>query len=212
MEASGTVAEALRQGALLIREDPRLAARQAREILAVAPRNADAFRLLGAALRRTGEAEEAERAELDAIAASVGDPLLMRAAAALLDNDLPAAERLLRPRLAEKPTDVAAIRMMAELAGRLGRYPDAEKLLRRALELAPAFAPARANLATVLYKQNRPAEAIAELDLLPRDDPGAAGSQNLKAAALWAGSAATRKRSPSTSRSSPSCPTSPRSG
>ena len=54
--------------------------------------------------------------------------------------------------------------MMAELAGRLGRYPDAEKLLRRALELAPAFAPARANLATVLYKQNRPAEAIAELD------------------------------------------------
>jgi tetratricopeptide (TPR) repeat protein len=184
MEASGTVAEALRQGALLMREDPRLAALQAREILGVSPRNADAYRLLGAALRRTGEAEEAERAELDAIAASVGDPALMRAAEALLDNDLPTAERMLRPRLSEKPTDVAAIRMMAELAGRLGRYPDAEKLLRRALELAPAFAPARANLATVLYKQNRPAEAIAELDLLPNDDESAAGQQNLKAAAL----------------------------
>jgi tetratricopeptide (TPR) repeat protein len=184
MEASGTVAEALRQGALLMREDPRLAALQAREILGVSPRNADAYRLLGAALRRTGDADEAERAELDAIAASVGDPALMRAAEALLDNDLPTAERLLRPRLSEKPTDVAAIRMMAELAGRLGRYPDAEKLLRRALELAPAFAPARANLATVLYKQNRPAEAIAELDLLSKDDEGAAGQQNLKAAAL----------------------------
>jgi tetratricopeptide (TPR) repeat protein len=184
MEASGTVKEALRQGALLIREDPRLAALQARRILGVSPRNADAYRLLAAALRRTGDAEEAERAELDAIAASVGDPALMRAAEALLDNDLPAAERLLRPRLAEKPADVAAIRMMAELAGRLGRYPDAEKLLRRALELAPAFAPARANLATVLYKQNRPAEAIAELDRLPKDDEGAAGQQNLKAAAL----------------------------
>ena len=184
MNASGSVAEALRQGALLIREDPRLAARQAREILAVSPRNPDAYRLLGAALRRTGEAEDAERAELDAIAASVGDPLLMRAAEALLDNDLPTAERLLRPRLSEKPTDVAAIRMMAELAARVGRYPDAEKLLRRALELAPAFAPARANLATVLYKQNRPGEAIAELDLLPKDDAAAAGQQNLKAAAL----------------------------
>jgi tetratricopeptide (TPR) repeat protein len=184
METSGTVVEALRQGALLMREDPRLAALQARAILGASPRNADAYRLLGAALRRTGDAEEAERAELDAIAASVGDPVLMRAAEALLDNDLPAAERMLRPRLSEKPTDVAAIRMMAELAGRLGRYPDAEKLLRRALELAPAFAPARANLATVLYKQNRPAEAIAELDLLPRDDEGAAGQQNLKAAAL----------------------------
>jgi predicted Zn-dependent protease len=72
--------------------------------------------------------------------------------------------------------------MMAELAGRLGRYQDAENLLRRALELAPAFAPARANLATVLYKQNRPAEAIAELDRLQGADHEA--NQNLKAAAL----------------------------
>src|SRR3954466_7447332 len=126
MEASGTVAEALRQGALLMREDPLLAALQAREILGVSPRNADAFRLLGAALRRTGDDGEAERAELDAIAASVGDPVLMRIAGALLDNDLRRAERLLRPRLLEKPTEVAAIRMMAELAGRVGRYPDAE--------------------------------------------------------------------------------------
>ncbi|MEA3043640.1 MAG: hypothetical protein QOH47_1478 [Sphingomonadales bacterium] len=181
MDASGTVTQALRHGAQLIREDPRLAARQAREILGVAPGNADAYRLLGAALRRSGEAEEAERAELDAIAASVGDPALMRAAEALLDNDLPAAEQALRARLREKPADVAAIRMMAELAGRLGRYPDSETLLRRALALAPAFTPARANLATVLYKQNRPAEAIAELDRLQDSD---ASNQNLKAAAL----------------------------
>src|SRR3954467_15192566 len=125
MEAGGNVAEALRQSALLMRQDPRLAALQAREILCVAPRNADAYRLLGAALRRSGDAEEAERAELDAIAASVGDPALMQAAEALPDKHLPTAGRLLRPLLAEKPADVAAIRMMAELAGRLGRYPDA---------------------------------------------------------------------------------------
>jgi tetratricopeptide (TPR) repeat protein len=181
MEMSGTVAEALRHGARLVREDPRLAARQAREILGVAPGNADAYRLLGAALRRTGDVEEAERAELDAIAASIGDPELIRAAEALLDNELAIAERILRPHLKARPADVAAIRMMAELAARLGRYPDAEKLLRRALELAPAFAPARANLATVLYKQNRPAEAIAELDRLQGDDPS---NQNLRAAAL----------------------------
>ena len=57
-----------------------------------------------------------------------------------------------------------AIRMLAELAGRIGRYKDAESLLRRALELSPAFTAARANLAIVLYRLNRPAEAIAELD------------------------------------------------
>jgi tetratricopeptide (TPR) repeat protein len=181
---TGTVTDGLRHAARLLRDDPARAAEQAREILKAAPRNADAFRLLGAALRRTGEDDAAEQAELDAIGASIHDPALMRAAEALLDNDLPTAESLLRPRLHDKPTDVAAIRMMAELAARVGRLPDAEKLLRRALELAPAFAPARSNLATVLYKQNRPAEAIAALDALQAADAAHAGDQNLKAAAL----------------------------
>ena len=179
---TGTVAEALRLTARLLRDDPALAAEQAREIVKAAPGNADAFRLLGAALRRTGDDEAAERAELDAIRVSVHDPVLMGAAAALLDNDLPTVEDILRPRLHDKPTDVAAIRMMAELAARIGRLQDAENLLRRALELAPAWAPARSNLATVLYKQNRPAEAIAALAPLEGQDLEA--NQNLKAAAL----------------------------
>src|SRR5690242_20098714 len=179
---TGTVEDALRLAGQLLRDNPALAAEQAREILKAAPRNADAHRLLGAALRRTGEDEAAGQAELDAISASIHDPALMRAAEALLDNDLPTAERILRPHLHARPTDVAAIRMMAELAARVGRLPDAETLLRRALELAPGFAPARANLATVLYKQNRPAEAIAALDTLQEKDADLAGNQNLKAA------------------------------
>jgi tetratricopeptide (TPR) repeat protein len=184
MEAQASVAEALRIGGRLLREDPRLAAEQAREILAASPHNPAAYRLLGAALRRAGDEDEAEQAELDAIAASVRDPALMRAAQALVDEDLPTAEHILRPHLKRAPTDVAAIRMMAELAARLGRYADAENLLRRALELAPAFAAARSNLATVLYKQNRPAEAVAELDRLQQGGAAGEAQQNLKAAAL----------------------------
>ena len=180
--ATGTVEDALRLASRLLRDDPALAAMQAREILRASPRNADAYRLLGAALRRTGEDQAAEQAELDAISASVHDPELMRAAEALLDNDLPTVEDILRPRLHAKPTDVAAIRMMAELAARIGRLQDAEHLLRRALELAPGWAAARSNLATVLYKQNRPAEAIDALAPLQGVDLEA--NQNLKAAAL----------------------------
>src|SRR5262245_36059157 len=105
-EATGTISEALRLGARLIRDEPRLAAEQAREILRASPGNADAYRLLGAALRRNGDADEAEQAELDAIAASVNDPGLMHAASALVDNDLATAEHVLRPHLKARPTDV----------------------------------------------------------------------------------------------------------
>jgi len=124
-------------------------------------------------------------AELDrALEAAVRDPALVGAAEALLANDLPAAESILRPHLHADPFDVAAIRMLAEVAGRIGRYADAEKLLRRALELAPDFTAARANLATALYRQNRPAEALDALAALLDQEPDNAGGQNLKAAAL----------------------------
>lgn len=62
-QATGTVAETLRLGARLLRDDPGLAAAQARQILRASPDNAAAHRLLGAALRRTGADEEADRAE-----------------------------------------------------------------------------------------------------------------------------------------------------
>jgi len=120
----------------------------------------------------------------ETLAASVRDPRLMEAGLALVEGRLAAAEGLLRSHLKARPTDVAAIRMMAELAGRLGRYGDSENLLRRALELAPGFTAARANLATILYRQNRPAEAIEILDHLLDEEPANPSHQNLKAAAL----------------------------
>ena len=109
---------------------------------------------------------------------------LIDAALALHDNRLEIAEPLLRRHLKRDPFDARAIRMLAELAGRLGRYKDAETLLRRALELAPAFTAARANLAIVLYRLNRPVDALAELDRLLAEEPDHPGHANLKAAAL----------------------------
>ncbi|MDE2435451.1 MAG: sulfotransferase [Sphingomonadales bacterium] len=111
-------------------------------------------------------------------------PRLIEAAMAMNDNDLPRAEPLLRAHLKEDPYDVAAIRLFAELAGRIGRNKDAENLLRRALELSPAFTAARANLALVLYRQNRAVEAIEELNRVISEEPGNAGFGNLHAAAL----------------------------
>ncbi len=108
----------------------------------------------------------------------------MQAALALHDNQLHVAEPLLKAYLKQDPFDPRAIRMLAELAGRIGRYKDAETLLRRAVELAPGFTAARANLALVLYRQNRAPEALALLDAVIADEPDNPGHANLKAAAL----------------------------
>ena len=132
-------------------------------------------------MRAKGQSVLAEAAELRAIEESVTDPVLQRAALALVDNNIPEAEHLLRQRLKDDPFDVAAIRMLAEVAGRLGRYRDAETLLRRGLELAPAFEPARANLATALHRQGKTVEALTELD---RMRPGPSAHANLRAAVL----------------------------
>ncbi|MBV8238766.1 MAG: sulfotransferase [Sphingomonas sp.] len=111
-------------------------------------------------------------------------PMLLDAAIALHDGQLHIAEPLLKGYLKQDPFDARAIRMLAELAGRIGRNQDAENLLRRALELAPAFTAARANLALVLYRQNRAPEALVELDELLATEPDHIGHANLKAAAL----------------------------
>lgn len=103
---------------------------------------------------------------------------------ALNENRLDIAERLLKPHLKEDPFDAAAIRMLAELAGRIGRWKDAENLLRRAVELAPGWAAAKANLALVLGRMGRPAEALELLDDIFAVEPEEIGHWNLKAATL----------------------------
>ena len=168
----------------LVAQDPARAVPILQEALARRPGDAAGHRLLGRALRALGREDEAELAEVAAVRAATGDPAMLTIASALFANDLTTAEAGLRERLTRQPFDVAAIRMMAELAARLGRLHDAEALLRRAVELAPAFTAARANLATVLYKQARYAEAAEVLDTVLARDPGNPGNRNLLAATL----------------------------
>ena len=183
-ETVGTLEVALEHAARLLTLDAAAAEAQAREILRVAGEHPTALRILGAALRRQGETDAAETAYLRSVRASVGDPDLVTAATALCEDRLSVAEQTLRAVLKARPTDVAAIRMLAETGMRLGRYDDAEKLLARCVELAPGFTAARHNYATVLYRGNKPEAAIAECDRLLADDPNNPGYRNLKAAAL----------------------------
>ena len=183
-DPTGTLQVALAHAARLLASRPDLAEGQAREIIAVVPSSAEAWGLLAEARLRQGDDGGAQDAYAGQIAASVHEPELQQAAAALAENRLAVAERLLKPFLKRQPDNVAALRMLAEVAGRIGRYDDAEALLARCLELAPGFMPARHNHALALYRLNRPTEAIAEVDRLLAAEPGHPAYRSLKAAAL----------------------------
>lgn len=148
------------------------------------PKLAGAWRELGDALTLAGDAAAADKAYAQHINASVNDRQLLDAATALYGNKLAIAERLLRAFLKEHPTDVTAIRMLAEAGSRLGRYEDAENLLARCLELAPSFHAARHNYASVLYRENKAQQAIAEINALIKIEPRNPAYLALKAAAL----------------------------
>ena len=144
----------------------------------------EGWRALGDLLRATGDEVGADGAYAQLIRASVNDPRLMTAADALCDDKLDVAEHWLREHLRAHPTDVAALRMLAETGTRLGRYGDAEALLLRCLALAPSFSGARYNLAIVLYRQQKAADALPHVEALLAEDAAEPSYRNLLAACL----------------------------
>jgi len=177
-------ANPLVEGYRLLDTRPDRSIELSRQALSLRPGTPPALRLLALGLRAEGQQDEAADIEQRALKAAAQDAVLLRAGHALLLNHLHEAEPLLKDRLQRDPYDYSAMRMLAELAARIGRLQDSEHLLRRALELAPSFQAARSNLATVLYKQNRAAEALEQLDLLATEGEVADAHRNLRAAAL----------------------------
>ena len=143
-----------------------------------------AWLALGDHFMATGEAENADAAYARHIRFSTRDPALLAAANALHEGRIPEAERMLREQLKRAPTDVAAIRMLAEVAARIGRNEDAENLLSRCLELAPGFHAARQNYALILHRANKPGQALSQLEQLLAVEPANTGYLNLKAVVL----------------------------
>ncbi|GAB3360080.1 tetratricopeptide repeat-containing sulfotransferase family protein [Lysobacter tyrosinilyticus] len=155
-----------------------------RRAVALKPDLPQAWRALGDQLLAADDLDGADAAYAAHVRHSVRDPQLLAAASALNENRIPDAEALLRVHLKQAPSDVAAIRMFAEVAARLGRIEDSELLLQRCLELAPGFHEARRNYAMVLHRANKPAEALAQIDALLQSDARNPAYRNLKAVVL----------------------------
>jgi tetratricopeptide (TPR) repeat protein len=155
-----------------------------RRAVSLQPTMADAWRALGDHLYAMGDTAAADQAYANHIRNSTHDPRLLEPALALAEGRIAVAEPLLRNHLKQFPTDVAAIRMLAEIASRIGRYGDAENLLTRCLELAPGFKAARHNFAVILHRNNKPVEALAQVDELLGSEPRSPSFRNLRAVVL----------------------------
>jgi len=155
-----------------------------RHALALKPGLVGGWRHLGDLLAADGDAAGAAASYANHVESAVNDPALMHAAKALVAGDLTEAEKRLRAHLALYPTDIAALRMLAEAGTRLGRDADAQALLETCLKLYPGFNLARHNLALVLFRQNRAAEAIPHLVQLRAQDAGNPAYRALLAACL----------------------------
>ena len=150
------------------------------------PEHPEAWRMLADHLMATGDTDGADAAYARHVKCSTRNPMLQEAAAAMVSKDIATAERMLKRYLKQSPTDVAAIRMLAEVAIRCRRDAEAENLLLRCLEIAPGFTAARYNYALLLQRRNRAPEALAEIEKCLESDPDKPKFRNLVAVLLGA--------------------------
>jgi tetratricopeptide (TPR) repeat protein len=135
------------------------------------PKNPVAWRALGDLLSLDGDEAAGREAHERYVALTVRSPELVQAAELMRQGKTGQAEALVREFLKAHPTDVNAIRLLADIGMRLSRYADARHLLARCLELAPDFHLARYNYAVVLMRQNCLPEALDEIRRLLAREP-----------------------------------------
>jgi tetratricopeptide (TPR) repeat protein len=135
------------------------------------PKHAGAWRTLGDQLNAAGDEDESRKAYGMHLQASTRHPELVDAANHLYAKSIGKAERLVREVLKKDPGDVNAIRMLAEIATRMGRLEDAQNLLERCLELAPDFNLARQAYASMLMRRNLLEQSLSEVDRLLKLEP-----------------------------------------
>jgi len=106
-----------------------------------------------------------------ALGTSKPDPALQKALDLFNAGRFGIAEGICREYLRQRPMDVDAIRLLADIGIKLGVVDEAILLLERCLELAPEYHIARSNYATALGRKQRFDEALDQLAKLLEAQP-----------------------------------------
>ena len=143
-----------------------------RNAIAIGKPLPDSWRLLAELAGAEDDPGAAAEAADQFALAQATDPRLVEAIRLTRAGNLARAERECKQYLYDRPDDVTAIRLLADIGFRVGALDDSENLFRRCLELAPDFTLARLNFAQLLSKRERLQEALEQVDTLLATDPG----------------------------------------
>ena len=164
--------------------DPATAEREARAALEKAPADPRALLNLGKALRAQGRETEAAEAERKSIEESTRDPRHRAAAEALRAGKAVEANQLLQKLVNENGEDVLALMLFGSQASKGRQYEFADRLLSKAIALAPADPNARFAMADHQVRTKRFEDALGTLAALPEPVRKSEGAQVLEAECL----------------------------
>jgi tetratricopeptide (TPR) repeat protein len=147
----------------LRKRQPARAAGYFRKAVELDGSQASAWTGLSQALGQSGQPEEADKAYQRALKLSPGLQKLAEASAQRKQKNIQRARDLCNEVLQDEPNNISAMRILADMAAGEQRIVEAEGLMRRIIELAPASPDAYRNLGLYLIDTGRPMEAIEQL-------------------------------------------------
>jgi tetratricopeptide (TPR) repeat protein len=147
------------------------------------PNLAEAWRELAALYAARGDDAACDAAYARFMRLGNPEQHLAEAGVALANGRLDSAESMVRRQLSLVPHDVAAIRMLAEIAAEREDYVEAERLFGECLTLAPGFSRARFELARTLHSQQKAHPMLPLLERLLVLDPANLRVRSLQASA-----------------------------
>ena len=147
------------------------------------PGLAEAWRELSSLHAARGEWRECDTAYARFASLANPDGRLGQAAAAIAQHRLDHAAELLRQELTRQPDDVAALRLLGQVALKREDFAEAERLLNECLRLAPGYSRARCDLAEALLVQQKAEPMLPLLERLLALEPDNVDHRTLQAAA-----------------------------
>ena len=141
------------------------------EAIQLKPDNAGAFFKLGGALKSLGRDEAGNAALSYAAKLSPTQANLEKATKLFAEEKYREAEAAAKSVIAENPKDVNAGLLLARIAIHARAYKDAEKLLKKVVEIAPRFILAWHELGVALREQHKDDEAADAMERALEMDP-----------------------------------------